>query len=126
MTTTKSWMFSVLIAVMPLTAAACKATDTSSGRVGNPGPPLPGQVDSPSCDKVGHVRGIHGRVVGSQWADPYDDMFCLEIETKKGLDLPDGDPRASKSKLIRVSQQVFDRCIEGDQYPRCATRKTSK
>lgn len=124
MTTTKSQMFALLIAV--LTASACVPVEPD-GRVGNPGPPLPGHVDSPSCDKVGGPpHGIHGRVVGSTWGDPDDGVNCLEIETKKGLDLPDGDPRASKSKMIRVPRRVFDRCLEGDQYPRCATRKESK
>jgi hypothetical protein len=125
MTTTKRRMLALLIAVMPLTAAACQPTETSP-RVGYPGPPLPGHVDSPSCDEVGGPHGVRGRVVGSVWGEPDDGVTCLEIETKKGLDLPPGDPRAAKSRLIRVPRRVFDRCIEGDQYPRCATRGESK
>lgn len=118
-------MIALLIAVMPLTAVACVPIEPSPARVGNPGPPLPGHEQRPSCEQVHYLRGIHGRVVGSEWVDggPYDGMRCLEIETKPGADLPEGAPGAAKSTLIRVSRRTFDRCVERDFFPQCATRK---
>lgn len=103
----------LLIAALPLMAATCETGETAPTRVGNPGPALPGRVDSPSCDTAHYRRGVSGRVVGWERVDggPYDGVRCLEIKTRKGRYI-----------LIRVSRKVFDRCIEGDPYPRCARR----
>jgi hypothetical protein len=72
---------------------------------------LPGHEETPSCEQVHYRRGVSGMVVGSEWVEggPYDGLRCLEIETRTGDYI-----------LIRVSQKVFNRCIERDPWPRCA------
>lgn len=100
----------LILAALPLVlTAACDGTATTGAT-----PPTvileTGQVEPPTCERAGPPRAdLTGNVVGWESVDP-DGMTCLDI-------LP---PHTEHEITVRVPRAVFDRCGEGDPWPRCA------